>query len=198
MKKKSSMRAFVIMLCAVCLIGAGCRGMVRSKGDVVGSDTSIGVSTITNFDECVAAGFAILKSNPRQCKTSDGGLFVDKQAVDSDPEVYPQHDDIRVFVQPDKTKLFVVDHLLTFSGEARGTWFFEASFRAEVRDSAGAILSVGSVQGAGDWDSEAFVPFTVSIQIPETVVGRGTLVLIKNNRSGDSSQDDSFSVPVQF
>ncbi len=198
MKKKSNMRVLVITLFTLCIVGVGCGDVGRSKGDVVVSDTTSGASAITNFDECVAAGFAILKSNPRQCRTSDGTLFVDTRAANNETKVYPQHDDIHVFVQPDKTELFVVDHLLTFSGEARGTWFFEASFRAEVRDSTGTIVSVASVQGAGDWESEVFVPFTVSIKIPDTVVGRGTVVLIKNNRTSDSLPDDSYTVSVQF
>ena len=32
---------------------------------------------ITNFDECVVAGYSILESYPRQCKTPDGKTFIE-------------------------------------------------------------------------------------------------------------------------
>jgi len=37
------------------------------------ADTAV----ITNFEDCVAAGYPILESYPRQCKTPDGKTFVE-------------------------------------------------------------------------------------------------------------------------
>lgn len=34
---------------------------------------------ITNYEECVAAGFAIMKSNPPQCATPEGKIFFETQ-----------------------------------------------------------------------------------------------------------------------
>ena len=34
--------------------------------------------SISSFDECVAAGNDIMKSNPRQCRAKDGALFVEE------------------------------------------------------------------------------------------------------------------------
>jgi len=34
------------------------------------------LNSIRNFDDCVAAGFAIMKSNPPQCQTPDGRTFI--------------------------------------------------------------------------------------------------------------------------
>jgi len=36
------------------------------------------LSQISNFDDCVNAGFAIMKSNPRQCATPDGRNFTEE------------------------------------------------------------------------------------------------------------------------
>lgn len=36
------------------------------------------LSIIRNFDDCVNAGFSIMKSNPPQCATPDGRNFIDK------------------------------------------------------------------------------------------------------------------------
>ena len=35
------------------------------------------ISTVTNFDECVAAGNPVMESYPRQCRSLDGQLFVE-------------------------------------------------------------------------------------------------------------------------
>ena len=35
---------------------------------------------ITNFEECVAAGNAVMESYPRQCRSADGRLFVEEIA----------------------------------------------------------------------------------------------------------------------
>ena len=34
------------------------------------------LNSIINFDDCVSAGFSILKSNPAQCSTPDGKTFI--------------------------------------------------------------------------------------------------------------------------
>jgi len=36
------------------------------------------LATIRNFDDCVNAGFSIIKSNPLQCATLDGRTFIDE------------------------------------------------------------------------------------------------------------------------
>jgi hypothetical protein len=42
-------------------------------------------AVITNFDECVAAGNPVMESYPRQCRTTDGRLFVEEIANMPDP-----------------------------------------------------------------------------------------------------------------
>ncbi|OGG58297.1 hypothetical protein A2853_00010 [Candidatus Kaiserbacteria bacterium RIFCSPHIGHO2_01_FULL_55_17] len=39
------------------------------------------VLSVTNFDECAAAGFPIMESYPEQCRTSDGRTFVNERQV---------------------------------------------------------------------------------------------------------------------
>ena len=36
------------------------------------------VSKISNFEECISAGFPAMESHPRKCMTSDGRLFVEE------------------------------------------------------------------------------------------------------------------------
>jgi len=35
-------------------------------------------SFITDFEECMKAGYPVMESYPRQCKTEDGNSFVEK------------------------------------------------------------------------------------------------------------------------
>src|SRR3989344_7366167 len=41
---------------------------------------------ITNFEECAEAGYAVMESYPRQCRSGSGELFVE-DISDSNPEV---------------------------------------------------------------------------------------------------------------
>lgn len=90
---------------------------------------------------------------------------------------------------------------LTLHGEARGYWFFEASFPVSVVDWDGRIIGDGIAQANGEWMTEDFVPFTATINFtipPDTPYRRGTLILKKDNPSGDPSRDDALEIPITF
>lgn len=88
---------------------------------------------------------------------------------------------------------------LTISGEARGYWYFEASFPAELVDSNGVILWQGPVQASTDWMTENFVPFEIQIPfIKPAGETSGKLILHKDNPSGLPENDDSIEIPVSF
>jgi hypothetical protein len=88
---------------------------------------------------------------------------------------------------------------LTVSGRARGTWYFEASFPVILKDSSGTVLAQAPAQAQGDWMTENWVPFTVTLQfnVPG-VTGTGTLTLQKDNPSGLPEYDDALMIPVVF
>ena len=83
-------------------------------------------------------------------------------------------------------------------GEARGNWYFEASFPIEVRDSAGTVIGTGIGQpvGGADWMTEDFVPFSAEIEIPETFIGEAVLTLKNDNPSGLPENDRAISFPL--
>ena len=39
------------------------------------------VASITNFDECAAAGYPIMESYPEQCRVPDGRTFVNESQI---------------------------------------------------------------------------------------------------------------------
>lgn len=82
------------------------------------------------------------------------------------------------------------------SGEARGQWYFEASFPVEVLDKDGKQIGQGIAQAQGEWMTEEFVPFRAELNVGD-YSGPATLVLKKDNPSGIEKNDASLSVPVE-
>jgi len=81
-------------------------------------------------------------------------------------------------------------------GEARGTWFFEASFPIQLFDKDGELLATAIAQAQEDWMTEDFVPFKADIIAPESYIGEATLVLKKDNPSGLPNKDASMSFKI--
>jgi hypothetical protein len=81
-------------------------------------------------------------------------------------------------------------------GQARGSWYFEASFPVQVLDKNGNILAQTPAQAQGEWMTKNFVPFKADIKIPQTYIGPATLILKNDNPSGDPSRDKSVSFPI--
>ncbi len=84
----------------------------------------------------------------------------------------------------------------TAVGEARGTWFFEASFPVQVRDSTNNLIGRGIAQAGGEWMTADFVPFTAQVTV-ENYSGPAELVFLKDNPSGLPENSDSVSIPIE-
>ena len=88
---------------------------------------------------------------------------------------------------------------LLIKGEARGTWFFEASFPVVLTDWDGKIIARGIAQAEGDWMTTGFVPFTATLDFTKPSYGKnGFLILKKDNPSGLPQNDASAEIPVRF
>ncbi len=119
------------------------------------------------------------------------------------PAAVPQNGLIRV-TSPAANAL--VTSPLSVAGEARGTWYFEASFPVELLDAQHhEILNAGGYQVAafaaqaqGDWMTENFVPFTATLDFTPPATDTGFLVLKKDNPSGLPEHEASIEVPVRF
>jgi len=149
-------------------------------------------SEISNFDECVAAGNAILESYPRQCK-ANGQTFV--EGIGNILEV---SDLIQLDSPRPNDK---VTSPLLVQGQARGNWFFEASFPVNLVDWDGRIIAEGIAQAQGDWMTEEFVPFVVTLDynLDQNIYShRGVLILQKDNLSRLPSHDNALEIPVSI
>ena len=88
-----------------------------------------------------------------------------------------------------------VAKIFTVTGQAPGTWYFEAVFPVEVRNPQGAVVGTGQAHAQGDWMTTAMVPFTASVTVTG-YSGPATLVLKKDNPSGLPQNDASTTVSI--
>jgi len=148
------------------------------------------VLPINNFDDCAAQGFPIMESYPRQCRVPDGNTF----AEDIGNEL--EKTDLILITNPRPNQ--TIESPILISGEARGFWFFEASFPVKIFDENDFLLGIVPAQALGEWMTEDFVPFsaTLSFSVPST--SKGKLVLEKDNPSGLPELADQLIVPVYF
>jgi Immunoglobulin-like domain of bacterial spore germination len=87
---------------------------------------------------------------------------------------------------------------LAVRGNARGTWYFEATFPVTLLDANGNRLAQSHATAQGEWMTTDWVPFTASLSFPTPTTNTGTLVLENSNPSGDPARALSVRVPVRF
>lgn len=146
-------------------------------------------SLISNFEQCAAAGHPILESFPRQCKVGDK-IFTEKII---EPPVYKEKiKNISVNAND------IIKSPLTITGEARGNWFFEASFPIKLLDGNGNEIATTIAQAQSDWMMEEFVQFKAILEFKNPETETGKIVLEKDNPSGLSELNEDISVPIRF
>jgi hypothetical protein len=94
---------------------------------------------------------------------------------------------------------------LSVSGQARGSWFFEASAPVYLEDASGKKIAQGTIHATGDWMTTNFVPFTGTLtwsaSSTATSTGnllKGSVIFMNDNPSGDPSLQKTVSVPVVY
>lgn len=108
-----------------------------------------------------------------------------------------KHDLIRVYApQP----LDIVTSPLIIRGEARGMWYFEATFGVRMQDANGndIPLDPAYIMTENEWMTEDFVSFetTHTFSAPDTETG--TLIFERSNPSGLPENADELRVPIRF
>jgi len=157
------------------------------------NNANINLENIRSFEDCMNAGFAVMESYPRQCRTPDGRLFAEEI------EVLPTYENASAEMIVVKTPHAggVVGKEFIVTGEARGNWFFEASFPIEVVSMDGQILAGSIATAEGDWMTEGFVSFKSEIiDLPSAYIGPATLILRKDNPSGLPENDAAILIPI--
>lgn len=91
----------------------------------------------------------------------------------------------------------VIQSPFTIIGQARGNWFFEASFPVKLVDLSGNIISQAIAQAQGDWMTENFVPFSAVLNFDIATPTMPAILILKNdNPSGIPENDKEIRIPV--
>ena len=107
----------------------------------------------------------------------------------------------------DKADLIQVDNLkagdlvaspLTVTGQARGTWYFEASFPVKLLDANSEVIAVVPAQAQSDWMTTEFVPFKAELTFSPPATKTGFLVLEKDNPSGLLQNADELRLEIKY
>ncbi len=144
---------------------------------------------VNNFDDCAKTGQPIMESYPRRCNY--GG----KSFVEDIGNELEKTDLIRLESPRPNEK---IASPVKLRGQARGNWYFEASFPVALFDANGTQLAVAPAQAKGEWMTTEFVPFELSLEFPKPATAKGYLLLKKDNPSGETRFDDQLKVPVSF
>ena len=145
---------------------------------------------ILTFADCGAAGYPVMESFPRQCRTPDGRMFTE----DIGHEVGKPN---LIRVSSPRPNQEVASPLIV-EGAARGNWYFEATFPVTLLDADGNVIAHHYAEAQAEWMTTEFVPFRTELKFNQPGTNRGTLVLHKHNASGLPEHDDVLEVPVRF
>jgi hypothetical protein len=156
--------------------------------NIVTTSTVPKEKVVTNFEECVSRGYPVTASNPAICRVPHGPTF--SAGV---PTVASA---IRVVTPVPNTG---ISSPVTIAGEARGNWFFEATFPIVIEDANGLAIGQGFAEAQGDWMTNLMVPFaaTVFFTLP-LGVEQGNIVFKRDNPSGLPANEESVKIPIRF
>lgn len=149
---------------------------------------------VSNFNECVAKGFPVQESYPRRCIANQNQIFTEEITPPLEPT---EQDNLNITVfSPKKNES--ISSPVTIKGQARGNWYFEASFPVAIYDSNNLLLAEAPATAEGEWMTENFVPFSLTLSFPKPSTATGKIILKKDNPSGLPEYDDQIEVPIIF
>ena len=115
--------------------------------------------------------------------------------VDTEPKPVSKDDLITVYSPLSNAS---IASPLTVTGQARGTWYFEAQFPVILYDANGVMLAQVPATAQGEWMTENYVPFVATLSFARPTTPTGTLVLQKDNPSGLPQHDNEIRIPIVF
>jgi hypothetical protein len=83
-------------------------------------------------------------------------------------------------------------------GRARGSWFFEAAFPVRLLDQNDSVVTWGTARANGEWMTNDYVPFALTLNFSPPATDVGTLILEKSNPSGLPEHAGAVRIPVRF
>jgi len=158
------------------------------------------ISILAVIGGLIGFGYSILKKGKpvactQEAKLCPDGSYVGRTGPNCEFALCPHEDLIRVFTPQANEK---ISSPLLITGEARGFWFFEATFPLKLLDDQGNIIVQHYAQVKGDWMTEDFVPFESELVFEAPTTQKGWLVLEKDNPSSLPENADELRIPIIF
>ena len=181
------MKKIYLILAIVLVVGLAIFFFVKSKKENI---------TVVSFETCEKAGYPVMESYPRQCKTPDGRTYAEE--IPEKITYKNASSDLIKVTNPFPGA--VTGKEFSVIGEARGTWYFEASFPVKVLDKDGKVLFQGPAQAQSDWMTQNFVPYKIDVKVPQSYIGPATLILENDNPSGlpENEKSASFKFTIEY
>lgn len=137
------------------------------------------------------------------------GIFVAWQIVDKggslqDPseisgEIYYSNTSADEIILEDPYSGKIISSPLFIAGQARGSWFFEASAPVVLTNWDGLIIAEGTIHTTKDWMTNEFVPFEGTLLFETPSYGDiGSLILQNDNPSGLPVYDKAIEIPIRY
>ena len=145
---------------------------------------------VNTFEECVSAGYPVMESYPRQCNAPGGGNFTEYIGNEL------QKDDLIKVDSPRPNR--AIRSPLIIEGQARGIWYFEASFPVKLYDANGHLLATAIATAKDNWMTEDFVSFEARLEFESPNTEKGTIVFEKDNPTGLAENADELIMPILF
>lgn len=184
----------ILLLVVILIIGGGLYAGLNLFGKPIippnntATSTPVSAPVVTNFEEC-ALHYPVMESYPPQCNTPDGRHFVQDvgNALDLNDKI------VNSFPVPDS----IIKSPLSVEGEARGIWFFEASFPVRLEDASGKLIAQVPAEALSNWMTQEFVPYKAILTFTAPSSATGTLVLTRDDPSGLRVPEE-LKIPVRF
>jgi len=188
----------LVLLMLAIIVGGGVLLYMQTRPEESESSRT-STAIVKNFDECVAAGNPIMESNPQQCRSSAGNLFVESvDETKAEAIEYVSRKGTRITLSAPHSGEVMVSPVVV-KGSVPGNWSFEGSFPVILLDSTGITIAQATAILNGDWMTDAHVPFEATLTFNTPVGGgNGTLILKKDNPSGDADKNDSVLLPIGY
>lgn len=135
--------------------------------------------------------------SPKNNSTNEQARLPENNSDKSREEVLSYNDMIKVF---NPLKNDVISSPLKIKGEARGGWYFEASFPIKLVDGNGKKIELNQnyIMTDKEWTTEDYVSFEQEIIFKAPDTKNGTLILEKANPSGKPELEEKMEIPVEF
>jgi len=200
--KKQGSSALTLVLVIITLVSLGTAGWFWYGAETKNSNNPNVSESISSFDDCVAAGFPVAESFPRQCFVPNGAGFTEEiKQTETEAAEYVEYTSQKGEIVKIKTPRsgYVIGSPLIIEGQVKGSWSFEASFPLELLDANKKLIVEDHATLQGDWMSEEYVSFKATLNFKNPAgLTNGFLVLRKDNPSGLAENEDFLEIPVGF